>query len=201
MSWSTPPVLEGRCVRLEPLAARHLEGLRAATDESLSGCWYSAAPTAAGMAEYVGSALRMQEQGRALPFAVLDDAGQVAGTTRFYDLDPGTPRLNIGYTWYAPRAQRTGLNTEAKRLLLGHAFEVLGCAAVGFKTSWFNQASRTAIERLGAKRDGVIRNHLRHPDGTLRDTVLYSIIDGEWPAVRSHLDARLAARAGKKARA
>lgn len=191
-AWTTVPVLAGRHVRLEPLAAVHVDGLRAATDEVLAACWYTSVPTAAEVEAYVESALKMQAQGRALAFAVLDGEGTVAGSTRFYDLDPATPRLQIGYTWYARRVQRTGLNTEAKRLLLGHAFDTLECAAVGFQTSWFNHASRTAIERLGAKCDGVIRNHLRHADGSLRDTVTYSIIDREWPAVRRHLESRLA---------
>ncbi|HEY4555684.1 MAG TPA: GNAT family protein, partial [Lysobacter sp.] len=112
----------------------------------------------------------------------------VVGTTRFYDLDPATPRASIGYTWYARRVQRTGLNTEAKRLLLAHAFETLGCIAVGFETSWFNHASRAAIARLGAKQDGVIRSHFRHADGSVRDSVVFSIVDSEWPAVKRHLD-------------
>ncbi|MGH8085945.1 MAG: GNAT family N-acetyltransferase [Lysobacter sp.] len=189
--WETVPVLVGRHVRLEPLALAHVDGLRAATDDVLAACWYTSVPAPAEVEAYVESALRMQAQGSALAFAVLDADGTVAGATRFYDLDPATPRLQIGYTWYARRVQRTGLNTEAKRLLLGYAFETFGCAAVGFQTSWFNHASRTAIERLGAKRDGVIRNHLRHADGSLRDTVTYSIIDSEWPAVRRHLDAKL----------
>lgn len=191
-AWTTVPVLTGRHVRLEPLVPAHVDGLRAATDEVLAACWYTNVPATVGVGAYVESALEMQAQGRALVFAVLDAEGAVAGSTRFYDLDPATPRLQIGYTWYARRVQRTGLNTEAKRLLLGHAFEALGCAAVGFQTSWFNHASRTAIERLGAKRDGVIRNHLRHADGSLRDTVTYSIIGSEWPAVRRHLEDRLA---------
>ena len=114
----------------------------------------------------------------------------VAGT-RFYDLDPAVPTLKIGYTWYAPRVQRTGLNTETKLLLLEHAFEALGCASVFFETSWFNHASRTAIARLGAKQDGVLRNHKRHADGSLRDTVVFSLIDGEWPAARRHLQFKL----------
>lgn len=190
--WTTVPVLAGHHVRLEPLASAHVDGLRVATDELLAACWYTSVPAPAEVEAYVESALEMQAQGRALAFVVLDAQGAVAGSTRFYDLDPATPRLQIGYTWYARRVQRTGLNTDAKRLLLAHAFETLGCAAVGFQTSWFNHASRTAIERLGAKRDGVIRNHLRHADGSLRDTVTYSIIDTEWPAVRRHLDAKLA---------
>jgi len=114
------------------------------------------------------------------------------GSTRFYQLDPRVPRLCIGYTWYAPRVQRTGLNTQAKLLLLTHAFEVLHCAAVSFETSWFNHASRAAIARLGARQDGVLRNHLRHRDGTLRDTVVFSITQAEWPAVKNHLKMKLA---------
>jgi len=191
-AWARVPVLAGRHVRLVPLASEHVDGLRAATDGVLAACWYTSVPAAGQMEAYVESALEMQAQGRALVFAVLDAEGTVAGATRFYDLDPATPRLQIGYTWYARRVQRTGLNTEAKRLLLGHAFDTLGCAAVGFQTSWFNHASRTAIERLGAKCDGVIRNHQRHADGSLRDTVTYSIIESEWPAVCRHLDAKLA---------
>ena len=120
-------------------------------------------------------------------FVVKDAAGEVVGSTRYYALDAGVPRLNIGYTWYQRRVQRSGLNTEAKLLLLRHAFEAMGCIGVGFETSWFNHASRTAIARLGAKQDGVLRNHKRHADGTPRDTVVFSIIDNEWPAVRSHL--------------
>jgi RimJ/RimL family protein N-acetyltransferase len=190
--WSTAPVLGGHHVRLEPLAPSHADGLRRATDDVLAGHWYTSVPAADGVEAYIDAALRMQSQGRALAFAVRDAAGVVVGTTRFYDLDPATPRLQIGYTWYARRVQRTGLNSDAKRLLLGYAFDTLGCAAVGFQTSWFNHASRRAIERLGAKRDGVIRNHMRHADGSLRDTVTYSILDQEWPAVRRHLESRLA---------
>lgn len=199
--WTSPPLLRGRLVQLEPLGREHVEALRAATDPSLAGCWYASVPAADAMEAYVEAALQMQAEGRALPFVARDSAGTVVGSTRFYDLSHAAPRLHIGYTWYARRVQRTGLNTEAKRLLLGHAFETLGCVAVGFKTSWFNHASRAAIERLGAKQDGVIRNHMRHADGSLRDTVLYSIIDAEWPAVRSHLDARLAGRGATGAEA
>jgi RimJ/RimL family protein N-acetyltransferase len=125
-------------------------------------------------------------------FSVRDAAGDLVGTTRYYDLDLTVPRLSIGYTWYAQRAQRTGLNTEAKLLLLAHAFETLGCIAVAFETSLFNHASRTAITRLGAKQDGVLRNHKRHADGSIRDTVVFSIIDSEWEAVKRNLLGRLA---------
>lgn len=191
-AWSTVPTLVGRHVRLEPLGMQHVDGLRAATDEALATCWYTNVPAPDDMTGHVEAALRKQAGGESMAFAVLDADGVPCGSTRFYDMDPAVPRLQIGYTWYARRVQRTAVNTESKRLLLGHAFEALGCAAVGFQTSWFNHASRNAIERLGAKRDGVIRNHRRHADGSLRDTVTYSIIDGEWPAVRCHLEAKLA---------
>jgi RimJ/RimL family protein N-acetyltransferase len=135
--------------------------------------------------------LDKQARGLEVPFAVRDADGVVAGSTRFYDLDWSITRLSIGYTWYAPRVQRTGLNTEAKLLLLTHAFETLGCASVYLETSWFNHASRTAIARLGAKQDGVLRNHRRHADGTMRDTVVFSILGNEWAAVKSNLQYRL----------
>ncbi|MCW0417146.1 hypothetical protein NB689_002900 [Xanthomonas sacchari] len=143
------------------------------------------------MDAYVAAALEVQALGRVLPFVVRDAQGEIVGSTRFYGLDPQVPTLSIGYTWYAPRVQRSGLNTEAKLLLLGHAFESLGCLSVVFETSWFNHASRTAIARLGAKQDGVLRNHKRHADGTPRDTVIFSIIDTEWAGVKRHLQFRL----------
>lgn len=195
-AWTATPRLHGAGVSLQPLQATHGEGLRAAcADGELWQCWYTNVPRPEAMDGYVAAALAMQQAGTAQAFAVLDAAGVVVGTTRYYDLDAATPRLQIGYTWYAKRVQRTGLNTEAKLLLLGHAFEVLGCIAVGFQTSWFNHASRAAIARLGARQDGVIRNHLRHADGSIRDTVAFSIIDSEWPAVKRHLQAKLEARA------
>ncbi|MBF5044853.1 GNAT family N-acetyltransferase [Aggregicoccus sp. 17bor-14] len=194
--WSRVPVLEGRHVRLEPLQPSHVQGLQTAvSDGELWTCWYTKVPRPEAMAAYVESALGMQARGEALPFVVRDAGGAVVGSTRLYALDPRTPRLTIGYTWYAQRVQRTGLNTEAKLLLLGHAFEALGCIAVAFETSWFNHASRAAIERLGAKQDGVLRSHQRHDDGSVRDTVVFSILAAEWPAVRSHLRAKLAAHA------
>jgi RimJ/RimL family protein N-acetyltransferase len=171
----------------------HAEGLRdACADGSLWELWYTNVPRPQDIDAYMDAALAMQAAGKALVFVVRDAQGAVVGTTRYYDLDPATPRLQIGYTWYASRVQRTGLNTEAKLLLLGHAFETLRCAAVGLQTSWFNHASRTAIARLGAKQEGITRNHVRHKDGTLRDTVNFSIIDAEWPAVKFNLQARLA---------
>lgn len=188
------PTLRGRHVHLEPLRPTHAEGLRRATaDGELWRRWYTSVPRPEAVEDYIGAALAQQDAGTSLAFAVRDPDGVVVGTTRYYDIEMSVPRLSIGYTWYAQRVQRTGLNTEAKLLLLGHAFESIGCAAVALETSWFNHVSRTAIARLGAKQDGVLRNHRRHADGTLRDTVVFSIIDGEWPAVKSNLQARLAA--------
>ena len=187
-TWRDVPELHGRHVVLEPLQMTHVPALRQALgDGELSRCWYSNVPAAGDVERYVAVALEAQAQAAALPFVVKDAAGEVAGSTRYYALDAGVPRLNIGYTWYQRRVQRSGLNTEAKLLLLRHAFEAMGCIGVGFETSWFNHPSRTAIARLGAKQDGVLRNHKRHADGTPRDTVVFSIIDNEWPAVCSHL--------------
>lgn len=191
-AWSAAPRLQGRHVLLEPLQTAHADALRAAVaDGELWNLWYTSVPKPEAVDAYIEHALAMQAAGKGLAFAVRDVDGVVVGTTRYYDLDAATPRLQIGYTWYARKAQRTGLNTEAKQLLLAHAFETLGCIAVGFQTSWFNHASRAAIARLGAKQDGVIRNHLRHSDGSIRDTVTFSIIDSEWPAVKRQLQARL----------
>ena len=186
--WSTVPELRGTHVALEPLSMAHVPALRRALGEGeLSRLWYANVPAPDAVERYVVAALEAQAQGSALPFVVADSAGEVVGCTRYYALDAGVPRLNIGYTWYQRRVQRTGLNTEAKLLLLQHAFQVLGCISVGFETSWFNQASRNAIARLGAKQDGVLRSHKRHADGSRRDTVVFSIIDTEWPAVKAHL--------------
>jgi N-acetyltransferase len=191
-AWSTP-TLRGTHVALEPLGSAHADGLReACADGRLWELWYTNVPQPQEVDAYIEAALAMQAAGKALAFVVRDAQGAVVGTTRYYDLDPATPRLQIGYTWYASRVQRTGLNTEAKLLLLGHAFEALRCAAVGLQTSWFNHASRAAIARLGAKQEGITRNHVRHKDGTLRDTVNFSIIEGEWAAVKLNLQARLA---------
>ena len=191
-SWKVVPTLRGEHVTLEPLRMEHAGGLRAALgDGELSRCWYTSVPEPDGVERYIQAALDVQAAGRVLPFAVRSASGEVVGTTRFYALDPEVPNLCIGYTWYARHAQRTGLNTEAKRLLLGYAFEALGCIAVSFETSWFNSASRAAIARLGAKQDGVLRNNKRHSDGSPRDTVVFSIIESEWPAVKRHLQAKL----------
>jgi len=193
-AWTKPLTLRGQHVHLEPLSTTHADGLRAATqDGALWQRWYTNVPAPAMVDSYIAAALAMQDDGKALAFAVRDASGDVVGSTRYYDVDPGVPRVSIGYTWYAERAQRTGLNTEAKLLLLEHAFETLGCVAVAFETSWFNQASRNAIARLGAHQDGVLRSHKRHADGSVRDTVVFSIIASEWPAVRTNLLARLGA--------
>ncbi|BDU17152.1 GNAT family N-acetyltransferase [Lysobacter auxotrophicus] len=190
--WNTVPNLRGQHVALEPLRAQHATGLRDALgDGELSRLWYTNVPAPQDVEAYIASALQMQSQGRALAFAVHDAHGEVVGCTRFYDLDPAVPRVQIGYTFYAPRVQRTGLNTQAKLLLLTHAFETMGCVCVGFETSWFNHASRAAIARLGAKQDGVLRSHRRHADGSVRDTVAFSIIESEWPAVKRNLQHRL----------
>ncbi len=186
-NWQAPR-LQGRHVSLEALAVEHAPGLRLALQgDALSELWYTNVPRAADAEGWVESALQKRAQGLEVPFVVRDAEGAEVGSTRFYDVDPSVPKLSIGYTWYAPRVQRTGLNTEAKLLLLTHAFESLGCVSVYLETSWFNHASRTAIARLGAKQDGVLRNHRRHADGSLRDTVVFSILGSEWLGVKSNL--------------
>lgn len=190
--WLHAPHLHGEHVTLEPLRAEHAEGLRAALAEGrLWELWYTSVPEPAAVETYVAEALAAQTRGECQVFAVRDADGAVVGSTRYYQLDRRVPRLAIGYTWYATRVQRTGLNTQAKLLLLQHAFETLACEAVVFETSWFNHASRAAIARLGAKQDGVLRNHMRHRDGSLRDTVVFSITSGEWPTVKRHLQGKL----------
>ncbi|MDR6992401.1 GNAT family protein [Luteimonas sp. 3794] len=190
--WSRTPTLTGRHVSLVPLAPAHADALATVSrDSAMHTVWYTSVPAPDDVPRYIDKALDAQAAGDALVFAVLDAGGSVVGSTRFYDLDPTVPKLKIGYTWYAPRVQRTGLNTEAKRTMLAHAFDVLGCVSVSFETSWFNHASRAAIARLGAKQDGVLRHHARHADGSLRDTVVFSVIDAEWPAVRRHLGFKL----------
>ena len=186
--------LAGRHVRLLPLHAAHADALRSASaDGELWRLNFTSAPgPVPGEAEaYIAAALVERDAGTALPFVVLDDDGRVVGSTRYYAIDASVPKLKIGYTWYAARVQRTALNTEAKRLLLDHAFDALGCASVTFETSHLNLRSQAAIERLGAQRDGVLRGHMRHRDGTLRDTVVYSILSSEWPALRARLSERL----------
>jgi N-acetyltransferase len=188
MAFIEPVTLKGRHATLEPLAREHQAELaRAAADGELWRLWYTSVAPPDKMGEYVTTALDMRERQGAMPFIVRDLAGEVVGCTRYFNVDAVNRRLEIGHTWYAKRVQRTALNTECKLMLLAHAFEQLSCIAVEFRTHWFNHASRTAIARLGAKQDGVLRNHQLMPDGARRDTVVFSIIDGEWPAVKRHL--------------
>ncbi|WP_019304118.1 GNAT family N-acetyltransferase [Xanthomonas oryzae] len=194
--WRELPTLRGQHAVLEPLQAAHADGLRDAVGEgALSRLWYASVPAVEQVDAYIAAALAACADGAALPFVVRDAAGDIVGCTRYYALDAAVPRLSIGYTWYAPRVQRSGVNTEAKLMLLQHAFETLGCLSVMFETSLFNHTSRAAIARLGAKQDGVLRNHTRHADGTPRDTVVFSIIDTEWAGVKRHLQFRLEANA------
>ncbi|MCO5738171.1 MULTISPECIES: GNAT family N-acetyltransferase [Stenotrophomonas maltophilia group] len=190
--WNTVPTLRGQQVALQPLQLEHVPGLRAALEGSgLDQLWYTQVPSPQQVEHYVQAALQAHAEGKVLPFVIRDAAGDIIGSTRFYDMDASVPKLSLGYTWYTPRVQRTGANTEAKLLLLQHAFEAMGCISVVLETSWFNVTSRTAIARLGAKQDGVLRNHKRHADGTPRDTVIFSIIDAEWQGVKRHLQYRL----------
>ena len=192
-----PITLAGAHATLEPLTASHADGVKAAAaDGELWNLWYTSVPAPDKVAEWLDIALDMRERQGAMPFIVRDNAsGGVVGSTRYFNVDAANRRLEIGHTWYARRAQRTAINTECKRLLLTHAFETLRCIAVEFRTHWFNHRSREAIARLGAKQDGVLRNHHLMPDGSKRDTVVFSILDSEWAAVKRHLDARLAAHA------
>ncbi len=183
-----PVTLKGRHATVEPLDASHVAALaEAASDGELWRLWYTGVATPAKMAEYVATALDMRTRLDAMPFVVRDTAGTIVGCTRFFNVDAANRRLEIGHTWYAKRVQRTPLNTECKLMLLTHAFEALRCIAVEFRTHWFNHASREAIARLGAKQDGVLRNHQVSADGIRRDTVVFSILDSEWPAVKRHL--------------
>jgi RimJ/RimL family protein N-acetyltransferase len=189
MRFVEPVTLAGRHATLEPLAREHEAGVAAAAaDGELWRLWYTGVPAPAQTAAWIAAALAMRENLGALPFVIRDNAtGEIVGSTRYFNVEAVHRRLEIGHTWYARRAQRTAVNTECKLLLLAHAFEALACIAVEFRTSFFNFPSRRAIERLGAKQDGILRNHQILPDGTLRDTVVFSIISGEWPAVKRHL--------------
>jgi N-acetyltransferase len=191
--WLKPVTLRGAHVILEPLTLDRIDELVEATgDGELWKLWYTSVPSPENMREEIERRLALQRSGSMLPFAVVDAVSNVAvGMTTYMDVDPLNRRLEIGSTWYRKRVQRTMLNTECKLLLLQHAFEQLQCIAVEFRTHFFNQQSRRAIERLGAKLDGVLRNHRRLRDGSLRDTCVYSIIANEWPAVRQHLTFQL----------
>ena len=185
--------LTGHGVRLEPLAREHIASLQDAVDDGDIGALnYVNVPGRDGIADWVEKALAMRDAGRELPFAIVAD-GRVVGSTRFYDIDLSVPTLAIGYTFHAASVWRSHVNTANKRLMLGHAFDTLGAQSVFFHTSHLNLRSQAAIERLGAKQDGILRAHRRHKDGSLRDTHTYSITASEWPAVRARLDARLQA--------
>ena len=189
-----PIQLEGHGVRLEPLTADHAAGLRAAAaDGDLWELWYTAVPEPAKTEAYIEAALAGQRDGRMLPWAVRElGSGTIVGSTRYHDIVAEIDRVEIGYTWYAKRWQRTHVNTACKLLLLQHAFETLGCQVVGLRTDNFNFASQRAIEALGAKKDGVIRHHQARRDGTARDSVMYSVLRAEWRDVRRNLELRLA---------
>lgn len=189
-----PITLTGKFVTLEPLSQEHHDGLvDAARDGDLWKLWYTSVPTPEGMAAEIDRRLGLQTQGSMVPFATRSNAmGKLIGMTTYMNIDAATPRVEIGSTWNAASAHGTGTNPDSKLLLLRHAFETLGCPAVEFRTHWLNQQSREAIARLGAKQDGVLRNHSRSADGALRDTVVFSILEHEWPAVRNGLEFRLA---------
>ena len=189
-----PATLEGHGVRLEPLAVEHRDALAAAAaDGRLWELWFTSVPTAEETAGYIAQALAGQAAGTMLPWAVRDLAtGAIVGSTRYHDIVAPADRVEIGWTWYAASRQRSHVNTACKLLLFTHAFEDLGCAVVGLRTDNFNFASQRAIEALGAKKDGVLRHHWPRRDGSVRDSVIYSLLAGEWPDVRKHLAARLA---------
>ena len=191
--WIEPVGLKGEHVVLEPLEQTHAsELIDAAKDGELWKLWFTSVPSPETVGRYIDAALAMREHEGAMPFAVIEpDTGSVVGSTRFFNVAAQHRRLEIGYTWYAKRCQRTAINTEAKLLLLEYAFENRGAIAVEFRTHWHNHRSREAITRLGAKLDGVLRNHMILPDGTLRDTAVYSIIDAEWPTVKRSLQYKL----------
>jgi N-acetyltransferase len=189
-----PRVLEGRGVRLEPLGVEHVDSLaQAAQDGKLWELWFTSVPEPRRVAAYVEHALKGQAEGHMLPWVVRElSSGAVVGSTRYHDVVAAIDRVEIGYTWYAKSWQRSHVNTTCKLLLLQHAFETVGCRVVGLRTDNFNFASQRAIEALGAKKDGVLRHHAPRRDGSARDTVLYSILAGEWPDVKRHLEHRLA---------
>jgi len=190
---ASPTRLEGHGVRLEPLTPAHGKELaEAAADGCLWELWFTSVPAPDGMAAYVGDALAGQAAGHMLPWAVRElGGGKLVGSTRYHDIVPAIDRVEIGYTWYAATWQRTHVNSACKLLLLSHAFEALGCQVVGFRTDNFNFASQRAIAALGARKDGVLRHHQGRRDGSVRDSVMYSILLAEWPDVKRHLLTRL----------
>lgn len=193
MGFVQPVTLEGQMATLEPLTAAHCsELMAAAADGQLWKIWYTRIPPPDQMATEIARRLQLQHQGSMLPFAIRrHDTGAACGMTTYMQIDAASRRVEIGATWHAKSAQRTGINTESKLLLLTHAFEVLRCIAVEFRTSFMNHQSRDAILRLGARQDGILRNHMIMPDGLYRDTVVYSIIESEWPTVKRHLQFKL----------
>ena len=188
MNWLAAVEVEGEHCALRPLSVDHLDGLAAAaSDGELWRLWYTAVPGPETMRAEIARRLDLQAEGTMLPFTSFGAQGRIAGMTTFMNVDSANKRVEIGSTWTAARMQRSPFNTECKLLLLAHAFEHLGCIAVEFRTHFFNQQSRAAIERLGAKLDGILRNHSRASNGTLRDTCVYSITEAEWPTVKAHL--------------
>jgi RimJ/RimL family protein N-acetyltransferase len=193
---TAPVTLEGHGVRLEPLARDHQHDLAvAASDGRLWELWFTSAPRPDEAESYIEAALEGQTAGHMLPWVVRElTSGTIVGTTRYHDIVKAIDRVEIGYTWYAASWQRTHVNTACKLLLLGHAFDSLGCGVVGLRTDQYNFTSQRAIERLGARKDGVIRHHQARRDGTVRDSVMYSIVAAEWPDVKRHLTTRLVRR-------
>lgn len=191
--WLKAIQLESASVKLIALQTEHAQGLlAAASDGLLWDLWYTSVPNVDSIEQYIADALAEQARGNALAFTVVDkNSGKIIGSTRFCHADQVNQRVEIGYTWYAASFQRSSVNTECKQLLLTHAFETLGAIAVEFRTHWHNQQSRTAIARLGAKQDGVLRNHTQMGDGAYRDTVVFSIINSEWPMVKISLKHKL----------
>ena len=189
MAFVEPVILEARGIKLVPLSLAHEDGLRvAAADGELWNIRVTSVPEPEQTRNYIEDALAMGEAGNRFAFAITDAAsGTVLGSSSYHDILPAVKRVEIGYTWYAKRCQRTNVNTTCKLLLMGHAFETLGCHVVGWRTDNFNFASQAAIERLGARKDGVIRGNALRRDGTIRDTVMYSLRSGEWPEVRAQL--------------
>jgi RimJ/RimL family protein N-acetyltransferase len=188
-----PLVLERDGIRLEPLSPEHHDGLvAAASDGELWNLWFTSVPGPDAVTAYIQDAANGQADGHMLPWAVRDlSTNTIVGSTRYHDIVKAIDRVEIGYTWYAQRCQRTNVNTTCKLLLLEHAFDALGCAVVGLRTDNFNFRSQKAIEALGAKKDGVLRHHQARRDGTARDSVMYSILRHEWRDVRRHLELRL----------
>ncbi len=192
-NWLSEITLEGEVVSLQPLRESHADAMvNAAADGKLWELWFTSVPNADTVASYISFALSEKAAGRAMPFVVvLKETGQIIGSTRYCNAEPASKRVEIGYTWYARSYQKSAVNTECKRLLLTHAFEELDAMAVEFRTHWHNHPSRAAIARLGAKQDGVLRNHRRDADGCYRDTVVFSIINQEWPTVKKGLQFKL----------